>query len=137
MHVKNILSYSLDGRNNYLIWGKRGILFETLLQHAIYEPHTFILARSLFYIFVSHKVFDAGYVFNNCRNTFWFQQNGSFSAKIVSIWFLYSSRDPGNIQHSLSLSCFRVRRTDGQTENILGFLDESEIEYGQFLLHYL
>ena len=53
------------------------------------------------------------------------------SAKILSIWFLYSRRDPGNIQHSLSLSCFGVRRAVGHTESFLDFLFDTEIEYGQ------
>ena len=55
------------------------------------------------------------------------------SANIVSICFLYSSTDPGNIQHILSLSCLWVERTVGQTERVLGFFVDNEIEYGQFL----
>ena len=44
------------------------------------------------------------------------------SANILSICFLYSSTDPGKMQHILSLSCFWVERTVGHTESIFCFL---------------
>ena len=50
------------------------------------------------------------------------------SANIVSICFLYSSTDPGNIQHILSLSCFWVERAVGQIERVLGFFVDNDIE---------
>ena len=55
------------------------------------------------------------------------------SANIVSICFLYSSTDPGNMQQILSLSCFWVERTVGHTEVIRCFLFDTEIEYGLLL----
>ena len=50
------------------------------------------------------------------------------SANILSICFLYSSTDPGNMQHILSLSCFWVERAVGHTEDIFCFLFDTEIE---------
>ena len=55
------------------------------------------------------------------------------SANILSICFLYSSTDPGKMQHILSLSCFWVERAVGHTESILCFLFDTEIEYGLLL----
>ena len=55
------------------------------------------------------------------------------SANMLSISFLNSSKDPGKIQHSLSLSCFWGRRAVGHTESFLAFLFDTEIEYGQHL----
>ena len=43
------------------------------------------------------------------------------SANMLSISFLNSSKDPGKIQHSLSLSCFWGRRALGHTERFLAF----------------
>ena len=51
------------------------------------------------------------------------------SANILSICFLYSSTDPGKMQHILSLSCFWVERVVGHTEDILCLLFDTEIEY--------
>ena len=55
------------------------------------------------------------------------------SANILSICFLYSSTDPGNMQQILSLSCFWVERAVGHTEDIFCFLFDTEIEYGLLL----
>ena len=50
------------------------------------------------------------------------------STNILSICFLYSSTDPGKMQHILSLSCFWVERV-GHTEDVLCLLFDTEIEY--------
>ena len=44
------------------------------------------------------------------------------SANILSICFLYSSTDPGNMQHIFSLSYFWVERAVGHTEHFVFFV---------------
>ena len=87
------------------------------------NPVHFIPFPILYFCF-HYKVFDAGYVFNNCWNTY-----AVSSAKTVSIWFFYSGKDPGLIQHSLSLSCFFGEGEQLDIQRLFCF--DTEIECGQ------
>ena len=77
------------------------------------NPVHFIPFPILYFCF-HYKVFDAGYVFNNCWNTY-----AVSSAKTVSIWFfLFRQRSWNNTAQSFSI-LFWVRRAVGHTESIL------------------
>ena len=103
------------------------------MQHAIYEPHTFLQFLLLNYIFVfTTRFFRLDlflntaiiFIFLKTRLIFECESNVAVSAAIMLlISLLYSSIDPGNIQHSFSLFCFWVRRdTVGHIREDFSFL---------------
>ena len=92
---------------------------------ACYLRTPYILSLSLFYIFVfTTRFFDAGYVFNNCWNTY-----AVSSAKTVSIWFfLFRQRSWNNTAQSFSILFFG----EGEQLDIQRvFCFDTEIECGQ------
>ena len=82
---------------------------------ACYLRTPYILSLSLFYIFVFTTRFlmlDMFLTTAGIRMQFPQQ-------KLCQFDFFYSGKDPGIIQHSLSLSCFWGRRAVGYTESVL------------------
>ena len=92
------------------------------MQHAIYKSHTFFCYDLSLYSFICITRFLMLDLFFTSAEMLMFlkvffllfdsNRIAVFSAKIVSIYFLHSSEDPGNIQH---------------------FLVDNQIEYGYFL----
>ena len=109
------------------------ISFETLVQHAIYEPHTsFIVVPFSNYIFVcTTRFFRLDLIFITAiilmsLNVFliflWAKNVAVSSAKMFLMSGLNSSIDPRKIQYSFSLFCFWVRReTVGHAKEDLTF----------------
>ena len=114
------------------VWGTKGLYIVRNISAACYlrTPYIFLVSPCV-YIFVFTTRFLILDLFFTTANILIFlkvffilfesSNVAVSSANILSICFLYSSTDPGNMQQILSLSCFWVERTVRHTESIFCF----------------
>jgi len=103
---------------------EKGTSFETLVQHAIYEPRTFYPFPYFIFLCSLQGFLMLDMFFNNCWNTY-----AVSSAKTVSIWFfLFRQRSWNKTAQSFSILFFG----EGEQLDIQRvFCFDTEIECGQ------